>query len=462
MFKKEIYIERRNNLRKKMSGGVLLFLGNQDVAFNYPANIYPFRQDSSFLYFFGIDQPGLAAIIDVESGEEIIFGDELTIDDIIWMGKLPTIKDLSAQVGISKVLPSAQLVSKLSSAIKLNRNIHYLPPYRSEIKHQLETLLGVKYDLTRDYASVELIKAIVSLRSIKDKYEVAEIERMVNVAYEMHTTAMRLARPGVKEQQITGAITGITWGHEGFLSFPAIVTVNGQTLHNNYYGNTLKEGQLLVCDSGAEAYSKYCSDITRTTPIGGKFNQRQKEIYEIVLHANLGVIDSLKPDILYRDMHLKSAKTIAQGLKDLGIMKGNVDDAVAAGAHALFYPHGLGHMMGLDVHDMEGLGENYVGYDDEIKRASQFGLAFLRLGRRLKPGFVLTVEPGIYFIPELINIWKSENKLAEFINYDKVETYKDFGGIRLEDDVLITETGKKVLGKPIPKTVAEVEEICKQ
>lgn len=460
MFKKEIYIQRRKKLREKMSSGILLFIGNQDVAFNYPANIYPFRQDSAFLYFFGIDQPGLAAIIDVESGEEIIFGDELTIDDIIWMGKLPTIKDLSEKVGILTVMPSDELSVKLSAAIKLNRKIHYLPPYRGEIKHQLESLLGIKYDLTRDYASIELIKAVVDLRSVKDEFEIAEIEKMVDVAYKMHTTAMKMAKPGVKEQQITGAITGVTWGHEGFLSFPAIVTVNGQTLHNNYYGNTLKEGQLLVCDSGAEAYSKYCSDITRTTPVGGKFNQRQKEIYEIVLKANMAVIENVKPDIFYKDMHILSAKTIAQGLKDLGIMKGNVDDAVAAGAHALFYPHGLGHMLGLDVHDMEGLGENYVGYDNEIQRATQFGLAFLRLGRRLKPGFVITVEPGIYFIPELIDIWKSENKLAEFINYDKVETYKDFGGIRIEDDILITETGARVLGKPIPKTVADVEKMC--
>ncbi|MBN2893303.1 MAG: aminopeptidase P family protein [Bacteroidales bacterium] len=460
MFKKEIYIKRRKNLREKMSSGLLLFLGNQDVAFNYPANIYPFRQDSSFVYFFGIDQPGLAAVIDVESGEEIIFGNELTIDDIIWMGKLPTIKDLSEKVGISNVLPSSELSVILSTAIKLNRKIHYLPPYRGEIKHQIENLIGIKYDLTRDYASIELIKAVVSLRSIKDALEVAEIEKMVDVAYKMHTTAMKLAKPGVKEQQITGAITGVTWEHEGFLSFPAIVTVNGQTLHNNYYGNTLKEGQLLVCDSGAEAYSKYCSDITRTTPVGGKFNERQKEIYEIVLKANLAVIDNVKPDIFYKDMHILSAKTIAQGLKDVGIIKGNVDDAVAAGAHALFYPHGLGHMLGLDVHDMEGFGENYVGYDKEIQRATQFGLAFLRLGRRLKPGFVITVEPGIYFIPELIDIWKSENKLSEFINYDKVETYKDFGGIRIEDDILITETGARVLGKPIPKTVADVEKMC--
>ncbi len=460
MFKKEVYIERRKKLRQKMSGGVLLFLGNEDVAFNYPGNIYPFRQDSAFLYFFGIDQPGLAAIIDVDSGEEIIFGDELTIDDIIWMGKLPTLKELSEQVGINKVQPSANLQTKLLSAIGKNRRVHYLPPYRGETKHKLENLLGIKYDLTNHYASIELIKAVVNLRSVKDKYEIQEIERMVGVAYKMHTTVMKMAKPGIKEQEIAGAITGITWAHEGFLSFPAIVTINGQILHNNYYGNYLKKGQLLVCDSGAEAYSKYASDITRTTPVGGKFNQRQKDIYEIVLKANLSVIENVKPDVFYTDMHLLSAKVIAQGLKDLGIMKGDVNKAVEAGAHALFYPHGLGHMMGLDVHDMEGLGEDYVGYDEEIKRSDQFGLAALRLGRRLKPGFVFTDEPGIYFIPELIDIWKSENKFSQFINYDKVEQYKDFGGIRIEDDLLITDNASRVLGKPIPKTVEEVEKVC--
>ncbi|MBN2891518.1 MAG: aminopeptidase P family protein [Bacteroidales bacterium] len=461
MFPKNVYIERRKKLREIMKCGILLFPGNQDVAFNYPANIYPFRQDSSFLYFFGIDQPGLSAIIDVDSGDEIIFGDELTIDDIIWMGKMPTIKELSEKVGISKVLPSADLTNKLNSAIKTNRRIHFLPPYRGETKHQLESLLGIKYDLVRDYASIELIKAVVKLRSIKDEFEIKEIDRMVDVAYKMHTTGMKMAKPDILEQEVMGAVTGVTLSHEGMLSFPAIVTINGQTLHNNFYQNELKEGRMLVVDAGAESLLHYASDITRTTPVGGKFNQRQKEIYQIVLDANMAVINNVKPEIFYKEMHLLSAKTIAQGLKDLGIMKGNVDDAVAAGAHALFYPHGLGHMMGLDVHDMEHIGENYVGYDEEIQRATQFGLAFLRLGRRLKPGFVFTVEPGIYFIPDLIDIWKSENKFSEFINYDKVETYKDFGGIRLEDDLLITENGSRVLGKPIPKTIAEVEETCK-
>ncbi|MEA3452584.1 MAG: aminopeptidase P family protein [Bacteroidota bacterium] len=460
MFPKEVYINRRKRLAEKMSGGILLFLGNHDVPFNYPANIYPFRQDSAFAYFFGLNQPGLAAMIDVDSGENIIFGDELTMDDIIWMGNLPTIRERAEQVGITKVLPSVKLAEMMTEAISKSRKIHYLPPYRAEVIHWADSLLNIKYDEVRANASKELIKAVVSLRSIKDKYEIAEIEKMVGVAYKMHTTAMKIAKPGVKEQQITGAITGITFGNEGPLSFPAIVTVNGQTLHNNNYGNILKEGQMLVCDAGAESYMLYASDITRTTPVGGKFNQRQKDIYEIVLKANTEVIKSIRPNEEYRNMHLLSAKIVAQGLKDLGIMKGNIDDAVAQGAHALFYPHGLGHMMGMDVHDLEGVGEDFVGYDNEIKRADQFGLAFLRLGRKLQPGFVITVEPGIYFIPELIDMWKAEGKHTDFINYDKVESFKDFGGIRIEDDILVTENGCRNLSEAIPKTVADVEKMC--
>jgi len=462
MFPKEVYINRRNRLAEKMSGGILLFLANHDVPFNYPANIYPFRQDSTFAYFFGLNQPQLGAMIDVDSGEHIIFGDELTMDDIIWMGNLPTIKARAEEIGITKTLPLAKLNEKLNEAISKSRKIHYLPPYRAEIIQQTASLLNQKYDDVRNNASVELIKAVVALRSVKDKYEIDEIQKMVDVAYKMHTTAMKLAKPGVKEQQIVGAIKGITWANEGPLSFPAIVTVNGQTLHNNIYDNILQEGRMLVCDAGAESYMLYASDITRTTPVGGKFSQRQKDIYEIVLKANTEVIKNIRPDDEYRNMHLLSAKVIAQGLKDLGIMKGNVDEAVAQGAHALFYPHGLGHMMGMDVHDMEGLGENYVGYDDEIKRAEQFGLAFLRMGRRLKPGFVITVEPGIYFIPELIDMWKAEGKFTDFINYEKAESYKDFGGIRIEDDILVTETGCRNMSEAIPKTVADVEETCRK
>ncbi len=461
MFKKEIYINRRKRLAEEVENGIILLPGNQDTSFNYPANIYTFRQDSSFLYFFGINQANLAGFIDLDSGEQIIFGDELTIDDIIWMGSLPTIKKQADDVGITKTLPLNDLQNYLSNAILKGRKIHFAPAYRQKTKFQLATWLGMKCPFVNNYKSEELIKAVVKLRSKKDKYEIAEISKMVDVAYLMHTTAMKMAKPGVVEREIAGAIQGISLSHGGPVSFPVIVTTNGQTLHNNYYGNTLKEGRFLVTDAGAESTMSYASDITRSTPVGGKFSTRQKEIYEIVLKANIEAIKDIKIGKPYRETHLLTAKIIAQGLKDLGLMKGNVDEAVAAGAHALFYPHGLGHMIGLDVHDMEGLGENYVGYNGDYQRATQFGLAFLRLGRKLEKDFVITVEPGCYFIPDLIDIWKKENKLSDFINYSKVEEYRDFGGIRLEDDIHVTENGAKVLGKPIPKTVAEVEEICK-
>ncbi len=464
MFPKEVYVDRRNKLKELMKeqSGILLFLGNTDVPFNYPANIYPFRQDSSFLYFFGLDMPNLAAIIDLDNDKEIIFGDELTIDDIIWMGNQPGLSELAAQVGIYKTMPFTELEMILREALKHKRRIHFLPPYRGETKFLLQKLLGIDYQLSPLYASEPLIKAVVALREIKDEYEIAEIERMLDVAYEMHTTAMKMARPGVKEQKIAGTIQGITLSHEGPPSFPVIVTVNGQTLHNNYYGNTLQKGQLLLVDAGAESALHYASDITRTTPVGGKFDRRQRDVYQIVLEANKRAIEDIRPGRPYKETHLLAARVIAEGMKSLGLLQGNTDDIVEQGVHALFFPHGLGHMMGLDVHDMEGLGEDYVGYDETVQRSKQFGLAFLRLAKPLKPGFVLTVEPGIYFIPELIDMWRAEGKFVDFINYEKLEHFKDFGGIRIEDDILVTNSGAKVLGRPIPKEINEIEELCRQ
>ena len=304
-----------------------------------------------------------------------------------------------------------------------------------------------------------LVRSIIDLRSVKDEHEVAEIEKAVDIAYEMHTTAMRMAVPGRVEREIAGAMEGISLAQGGPVSFPIILSINGETLHNHYHGNVLELGRMMVADAGAETTMHYSSDITRTVPVGGKFSARQKEIYEIVLAANMEAIGATRPGISNRELHLMAARVIATGLKGLGLMKGNVEDAVREGAHAMFFPHGLGHMMGLDVHDMEGLGENYVGYDDEIKRSQQFGTAFLRLGRKHQPGFVFTIEPGIYFIPALIDQWKKEGKFRDFIDYEKVEAYKGFGGIRIEDDVLVTETGYRVLGKPIPKTVSEIESL---
>ncbi len=459
MFSKEIYINRRKSLINSINEGLILIPGNSDVPFNYPANIYTFRQDSSFLYFFGINQPDIIGVIDAESGDEYMFGNDVDIEDIIWMGELPTLKDFSQKNGVKHTMPLTKAEEFIEKSLKQGRKIHFLPTYRSESKLLLQKLLGIPANELNNKVSKELIKQVVKLRSVKDLNEIKEIEGSVDVAYLMHTTAMKMAKQGVSEQEIFGTMEGIALSHGGPVSFPIILSVNGQILHNHHHNNILKNGQLLVADAGAESAMNYCSDITRTSPVGGKFSSKQKDIYEAVVAANLEVIKQSKPGIPYKEMHLLSAKIITERLIAVGLMKGSAEEAISAGAHALFYPHGLGHMMGLDVHDMEGLGENYVGYDDLFKRSNQFGLAFLRMAKKLEEGNVITVEPGIYFIPALIDIWKKEKKHIDFINYNKVEEYRDFGGIRIEDDILITKDSCRVLGKPIPKTVKEVEDL---
>ena len=460
MFQAQTYIQRRNALKSKLKNGIILLLGNNESSMNYPDNTYHFRQDSNFLYFFGLNDPALAAIIDVESGEEIIFGNDVDIDDIIWMGPQPTTKERAAKCGIHNTKP----FSELERYIKKNtasKKIHFLPPYRPDNAIFLETLLGIKPQLQKEASSLELIKAIIELRSIKEDVEIDAIEKAMEVAYIMHTTGMKLTKAGVYEREIAGAMEGIALSNGCVVSFPIILTKNGQTLHNHNHDNLLKNGDLLLVDAGVEAPSNYCTDHTRTFPVSGKFTQKQKEIYEIVLKANKESIKMIKPGITYQSVHLFSAQIIADGLKALGLMIGDTKEAVKQGAHAMFYPHGLGHMMGIDVHDMEDLGQNYVGYDDKVKKIDQFGTAYLRLGRELQPGFVLTVEPGIYFIPALFEMWRKENKFPQFINYDKVAEYMDFGGIRIEDDVLVTENGYKVFGKPIPKEVVDIETLMK-
>ncbi|MCB2222289.1 MAG: aminopeptidase P family protein [Bacteroidetes bacterium] len=459
MFDASVYTDRRNRLRNELKSGIVLLPGNPEAAYNYPANTYHFRQDSNFLYFFGLDHPDLNGIMDIDNDKDYIFGNDVDLDDIIWMGPQPLMSERAAKVGVQHTAPAKDLFEFVKEAKAKGRKIHFVPPYRGETYMLLEELLGIPFADVRNHVSVELIKAIVKLRCVKDQFEIAEIEKAVDIAYEMHTTAMRMAMPGRIEREISGTMEGISLSRGNPVSFPIILSIHGETLHNHFHGNTLVEGRMMVADAGAETTMHYASDITRTVPVGGKFNQRQKDIYEIVLEANMKTIEATKPGIPNRDLHLLAASVIATGLKNLGLMKGNVDDAVKEGAHAMFFPHGLGHMMGLDVHDLEGLGENYVGYDEEIQRSKQFGTAFLRLGRRHQPGFVFTIEPGIYFIPALIDQWRNEKKFMDFINYDKVEAFKDFGGVRIEDDILVTDTGYRVLGKPIPKTVAEVEAV---
>jgi len=461
MFEKKIYIERRELLRKKLKSGLILFMGNEESPMNYTANTYHFRQDSHFLYFFGQDKSGFTGLIDVDEGKDYLFGEDFTIDDIIWMGPQPTVKKLAGEVGVSNTGNFKELEKRLDDSISLGRKIHFLPPYRAENSLRLQQLTGISPSVQKKYASLELIRAIVEQRSVKSKLEIIEIEKALSISYKMYLEAMGLIKPGVYEYEIVGRMEGIVGSSGGHISFPTILSVHGETLHNHYHGNRMKKNDLLVIDSGAESPEYYASDITRTFPVGGVFTPEQKDIYEIVLSSQLEAIKSAKPGKRYKEVHLKVAKVITSGLKDLGLIKGEVEAAVKAGTHALFFPHGLGHMMGLDVHDMEDIGENYVGYDEEVTRSDQFGLAYLRLARKLQPNFVFTVEPGIYFIPALIDKWKSENKLSRFINYSKVEKFKNFGGIRIEDDVLVTQKGCRVLGKPIPKTVAEIESIMK-
>lgn len=456
MFDSAIYKNRRQALRNKVQNGLILILGNNEAPANYPDNTYKFRQDSSFLYFFGHSHPGYAGVMDVEAGEDYFFGNDVDMDDIIWMGPQPSVKDLAAQVGVQQSFPFAQLKEIVGKAIAQGRKVHFLPPYRYDNMMLLEELTGIRASIVKKYASLELIKAVVALRSVKEACEIEEIDLACNIGYEMHTAAMRLCKPGVKEQYIAGVLDGIASSYGSMTSFATILTQHGETLHNHDHSHILEVGRMMLTDAGAERLSNYCSDHTRTVPVGGKFQGRQKDVYNIVLACHDKALEIARPGITYMSVHQEVCKVLAQGLKDLGLMKGNIDEAVAAGAHALFLPHGLGHMMGLDVHDMENLGEVWVGYDGQPK-STQFGRKSLRLARKLEPGFVLTIEPGIYFIPELMDYWKAEHRFTDFINYEKLESYRDFTGLRNEEDYLITATGARRLGKKIPLTTEEVE-----
>jgi Xaa-Pro aminopeptidase len=458
MFDKSVYVNRRKQLVKKVGGGLVLILGNNEAPANYPANTYKFRQDSSFLYLFGLNRPGFAGVLDADTGEEYIYGNDVDMDDIIWMGPQPSVQDMAARVGVARVAPFDRLSGALRDAASAGRRVHYLPPYRSYNALLLEEMLGVHHALLKRYASLELIRALVSLRSVKEPWEIDEIERACDIGHEMHVTAMKHARPGEREQHIAGLLEGIAASRGSMVSFPVILSQNGETLHNHDHGQVLTAGRMMLTDAGAETLENYCSDFTRTVPVGGKFSSRQRDIYNIVLACNDKARELARPGVTYQWVHLEACKVLARGLKELGLMKGDVDEAVAAGAHALFMPHGLGHMMGIDVHDMEDLGQIHVGYDEETRPIAQFGTSSLRMGRELRPGFVVTDEPGCYFIPALIDQWRAAKMHETFLAYDKIEAFKDFGGIRLEDDLLITPAGSRCVGKRVPVTVAEVEE----
>ena len=454
MFSKDTYKDRRQTLKKSVGSGILLFFGNEEVGMNYADNTYHFRQDSTFLYFFGLNYAGLSAVIDIDNDREIIFGNELTIDDIVWMGTQPTLSEKAQRVGISETRPSADLKKYLDNAAAKGQTIHYLPTYRAEHTVKLTALLEIPAGA--EQPSVDFIKGVVNLRNYKTQEEIVELERACDVTADMHITAIRTAQVGMKEYEVAAALEAVAQANGCLVSFPTIATINGQTLHNHYHGNTIKEGDMVLIDAGAETAMGYCGDMSSTVCAGKRFSSRQRDIYDIQVASHLAAVEALKPGVRFSEVYDLSCRVICEGLKGLGIMKGDPAEAVAAGAHAMFFPCGLGHMMGLDVHDMENLGEVWVGYDGQPK-STQFGRKSLRLARPLEPGFVLTIEPGIYFIPELIDYWKSEGRFKDFINYDKVETYKDFSGLRNEEDYLITETGARRLGKKIPLTVEEVE-----
>ncbi|HHB52366.1 MAG TPA: aminopeptidase P family protein [Saprospiraceae bacterium] len=460
MFDKKVYKDRRDVLRSKIKSGIAIFPGNINVPYNYPANPYRFRQDSSFLYYFGLNMPGLTAIIDFDNDKDYIFGNDVSIEDIIWMGPQLAIKDLAEKVAVDNTMPTEKLESFIEAAKNKGRKIHFLPPYRYQTKLFLQELTGIPAKETSAQASIELIKAVVDMRLIKDKHEIEYLDKIMAIGYEMHVSAMIMAKEGVYEKEIVGVMEGVAGGYGGHVSFPIILSKRGEILHNENHENLLKNGDLLLVDAGFDSPMGYATDHTRTFAVGGEFSDLQKSIYNIVIAANDSVHEASEPGIKYKEMHLLACKVIAQGLKDMGIMKGNVEDAVAQGAHALFMPHGLGHAMGLDVHDMEGLGEDFVGYGEELKRSDQFGTAYLRFARTLKPGHVVTNEPGIYFIPDLIDKWRTEGLHKEFINYDEVDKFRKFGGVRLEDDILITENGSRNLGKNrIPIYLEELSEI---
>lgn len=456
MFAKETYIQRRAQLKKNVGSGLLLFLGNDEMGLNYEDNAFRYRQDSSFLYYFGLSFAGLSAIIDIDEDKEIIFGDELSIDSIVWMGTQPTLKEKSERVGISLIMPSADLPKYLQKADGKGQTIHYLPPYRPEHKIKLMDWLGTP--LAKQEGSLPFIKAVIAQRNYKTEEEIVEIEKACDITADMHIAAMKAVRPGIMEYEIAALLESIALGAGGDLSFPIIATINGQTLHNHYHGNQVKSGDLFLIDAGAETAMGYAGDMSSTIPADKKFTSRQREIYEIQNQMHLESVKALRPGITFEQVYDLSARVMIEGLKDMGLMKGDTEAALREGAYAMFYPHGLGHMMGLDVHDMENLGEVWVGYDGRPK-STLFGRKSLRLARMLEPGFVLTIEPGIYFIPELIDLWKNQNKFTDFINYNAVEGYKNFGGIRNEEDYLITENGSRRLGKKIPLTPEEVENV---
>lgn len=457
MFDKKVYVERRKKLKQEVGSGIIILMGNQESSMNYKDNCYPFRQDSTFLYYVGINKPGLVLVINVNEDTETLFGNDLSIEDIIWTGALPSIAELASLSGIEHTKQEDSLGDFIESLEESRQRIHILPPYRPENVFRLMNSLHLSPDKLREYISVPLIKAIVKQREIKEQVEIEQIEKSVDISVDMHLAAMRYTRVGMKEYEVLAKVQETALAGNAGISYPVILTVNGQILHNHYHGNTIQEGHMILCDAGAENAMCYAGDLTRTFPAGKSFTSEQKEIYQAVLDSMQHAASLLKPGVQFREVHRQAAIKLLDGLKQTGLVMGDPEEAVEQGVHTLFFQCGLGHMMGLDVHDMEDLGEQFVGYTDVIKRNTDFGWKSLRLAKELQPGFVLTVEPGVYIIPEQISRWKAENKLASFVNYNKLSAMQSFGGVRIEDNYVITDSGYRKLGKDLPTTISEVE-----
>lgn len=462
LFSKSTYVERRNELKKLVGSGLIVLFGNNDSPANYPSNTYKFRQDSSFLYYFGLHRNGLVGVIDVDNDREYLVGDEIDIEDIVWYGSVTSVAEMAEMTGVARTAAMRELPAIVESAKAQGEEVHFLPPYRFDNQIQIMELLGIHPSQQKAAASLKLIAAVVKMRTTKTEEEIAELERAAEIGYEMHTTAMRLCRPGITEQYIGGMVDGIANAYGCMVSFQTIATQHGEVMHGNPSPAKLEAGRLMLVDAGAETNENYCSDNTRTTPVSGVFTQKQKDIYNIVVECHDHVLEVAKPGVKWWDVHFAVCRIITERLQQLGLMKGDVEESLKAGAHAMFLPHGLGHSMGMDVHDMEGLGQVYVGFDKEVRPSTQFGTNALRFGRRLQKGFVITDEPGIYFIPALIDDWKKNGTNAQFLNFDKIDEYRDFGGIRIEDDVLITDEGCRFIGsKRIPYHVEDVEEFMR-
>ena len=463
MFTADIYSARRAELRRRIGKGIILLPGNVESPFNYPNNTFHFRQDSTFMYFFGHSVPALAGIIDVESGEETLYGDDFTVEDIIWMGPQPTIRDFADEVGVAVSKPMAKLQEDVRRAISLGREVHYLPPYRGETILMMSDMLGIHPSMLHARKSWDLLFAVAQMRERKGEEEIAALEEAFEIGYQMHTAAMRNTRAGRTEHEVAGIVDGMALRYGTGVSFTTILSQHGEVLHNHDHSGTMQDGRLVLCDAGGEHLNGYVSDHTRTFPVSGKFTQKQKDIYNIVLAAHDAAAAALRPDMMYTEYSDAAFHTLIEGLKGLDLVRGSVDDAIAAGAAYLFMPHGLGHGIGLDVHDCENIGERSFSFAEVEERAKQSACCITRAWWRLQPGTVLSNEPGIYFVPDLIDKYKAEGKCKGIVNYDKLEEYRDFGGIRLEDDMIVTATGSKQIGsKQIPITVEDVEAVLGQ